>query len=120
MQGDDSFGIQGPVIADRRDLAFENAEARTVVAGRVAEALPAVDGDRARRALALCQEQFHRFAHHFSFELASYERMDDLRMVGEERGQEGGRLQGRHLALTGLGVEREPQVPAVAAAARVT
>jgi hypothetical protein len=45
-------------------------------------------GDRARRALALCQEQFQRFAHHFSFELASYERVDDIRSVGEERGQD--------------------------------
>jgi hypothetical protein len=47
-----------------------------------------LDGDRARRALTLCQERFHRFAHHFSFELASYDRIDDLRSVGEERGQD--------------------------------
>jgi hypothetical protein len=47
-----------------------------------------LDGDRARRALTLCQERFHRFAHHFSFELASYNRIDDLRSVGEERGQD--------------------------------
>jgi hypothetical protein len=42
--------------------------------------------ERARRALTTCQERFHRFAHHFSFELASFERIDDLRSVGEERG----------------------------------
>jgi hypothetical protein len=47
-----------------------------------------LDGDRARRALTLCQERFHRFAHHFSFDLASYDRIDDLRSVGEERGQD--------------------------------
>lgn len=45
-----------------------------------------LDGERTRRALALCQERFHRFAHHFVFELASYERLDDLRTVAEERG----------------------------------
>ena len=45
-----------------------------------------LDGDRTRRALALCQERFQRFAHHFSFELASYDRLDDLRTVAEERG----------------------------------
>ena len=44
-----------------------------------------LDGDRARRALALCQERFHRFAHHFSFELASYERLDDLRRENSRR-----------------------------------
>jgi hypothetical protein len=47
-----------------------------------------LDGDRVRRALALCHERFHRFSHHFSFELASYERIDDLRTVGKERGQD--------------------------------
>ena len=47
-----------------------------------------LDGDRARRALTLCQERFQRFARHFSFELASYERIEDLRTVGEERGED--------------------------------
>jgi hypothetical protein len=47
-----------------------------------------LDGERSRRALTLCQELFHRFAYHFSFELASYDRIDDLRSVGAERGQD--------------------------------
>jgi hypothetical protein len=45
-----------------------------------------LDTDRARRALTACQERLHHFAHHFTFELASYDRLDDLRSVGEERG----------------------------------
>ena len=47
-----------------------------------------LDGERARRALTTCQQHFHRFAHSFSFELACYDRMDDLSTVGRERGQE--------------------------------
>jgi hypothetical protein len=47
-----------------------------------------LDNDRARRALTACQQQFHRFAHAFSFELAGYDRIDDLTSVGRERGRE--------------------------------
>jgi hypothetical protein len=47
-----------------------------------------LDGDRARRALTACQQHFHLFAHSFSFELACYDRIDDLSCVGRERGQE--------------------------------
>jgi hypothetical protein len=54
---------------------------------RQAVAYP-LDGDRARRALTSCQQQFQRFAHSFSFELACYDRMIDLSTVGRERGQE--------------------------------
>jgi hypothetical protein len=47
-----------------------------------------LDNHRARRALTACQQQFHRFAHAFSFELAGYDRIDDLTSVGRERGRE--------------------------------
>jgi hypothetical protein len=47
-----------------------------------------LDNDRARRALTACQQQFQRFAHAFSFELAGYDRIDDLTSVGRERGRE--------------------------------
>jgi hypothetical protein len=47
-----------------------------------------LDGERARRALTACQQQFQRFAHAFSFELAGYDRIDDLASVGRERGLE--------------------------------
>jgi hypothetical protein len=47
-----------------------------------------LDGDRARRELSVCQKQFQRFAHAFSFELAGYDRIDDLASVGRERGRE--------------------------------
>jgi hypothetical protein len=63
-------------------------EASTAADDACRAVLYPLDGDRARRALSLCQERFHRFAHHFAFELASYDRVDDLRTVGEERGQD--------------------------------
>ena len=46
-----------------------------------------LDGDRARRALTACQQQFQRFAHAFSYELAGYNRIEDLTSVGRERGR---------------------------------
>ena len=46
-----------------------------------------LDTERARRALATCQEQFHRFANQFSSDLVSYERIDDLMSVARERGR---------------------------------
>jgi hypothetical protein len=63
-------------------------EASTAADDACRAVLYPLDGDRARRALSLCQERFHRFAHHFVFDLASYDRVDDLRTVGEERGQD--------------------------------
>jgi hypothetical protein len=44
-----------------------------------------LDGDRARRALTSCQQQFQRFAHAFSFDLTGWGRLDDLTSVGRER-----------------------------------
>jgi hypothetical protein len=46
-----------------------------------------LDGDRARRALTACQQKFQHFAHAFSFDLASWDRLDDLTSVGRERGR---------------------------------
>jgi hypothetical protein len=46
-----------------------------------------LDGDRTRRALTLCQQRFQRFAHALSFELAGFDRLDDLTSVGRERGR---------------------------------
>ena len=46
------------------------------------------DMERARRALTLCQERFHRFAADVSQELTSYERMTDLASVAQERGRD--------------------------------
>jgi hypothetical protein len=46
-----------------------------------------LDGARARRALTLCQQQYQSFAHAFSFELASFDRLDDLANVARERGR---------------------------------
>jgi hypothetical protein len=46
-----------------------------------------LDGERARRALTLCQQQYQRFAHAFSFELAGFDRLDDLTSVAKKRGR---------------------------------
>jgi hypothetical protein len=45
-----------------------------------------LDTNLAWGALIDCQDRFHRFAHNFALELTSYERLDDLRTVGKERG----------------------------------
>jgi hypothetical protein len=66
-----------------RGLLEEACEAARDAAAGVAYPFSA---ERARRALTTCQERFHRFAHHFSLEIASYERIDDVRSVGQERG----------------------------------
>jgi hypothetical protein len=46
------------------------------------------DLDQARRALIICQEQFHRFASDVARELASCERISDLSSIASERGRE--------------------------------
>ena len=60
--------------------------------GAAAEAQRAVghplDLDRARRALALCQEQLNRSSKRFSSEITAYERMEALTGLGRERGGE--------------------------------
>jgi hypothetical protein len=61
------------------------------VLGAAGEAIETVayplDGDRARRALTVCQQQYQRFAHAFSFELAGFDRLDDLTSVAKKRGR---------------------------------
>jgi hypothetical protein len=49
---------------------------------------PPRDLDRARRALAKCQENFHRVEQQFSSELVSYEKLKDLATLGNDRGRE--------------------------------
>lgn len=43
------------------------------------------DLDGARRALAICQERFHRIEQQFAAELISYEKLKDLASLGSER-----------------------------------
>ena len=43
------------------------------------------DLDRARRALTLCQEHFHRIEKQFATELVSYEKLRELARLGRER-----------------------------------
>jgi len=44
-----------------------------------------LDLDRARRALMLCQEQFHRVEAEFQEQLGSYDKLKDLACLGRER-----------------------------------
>jgi hypothetical protein len=44
-----------------------------------------VDLDRARRALTVCQERFHRVVQLFTSELVSYEKLTELARLGSER-----------------------------------
>jgi hypothetical protein len=62
-------------------------EAVTAADGAIETVAYPLDGDRARRALTLCQQRFQRFAHAFSFELAGYDRLDDLMSVAKKRGR---------------------------------
>jgi hypothetical protein len=43
------------------------------------------DLDRARRALSLCQDRFHRIEKQFASELVSYEKLKELARLGNER-----------------------------------
>jgi hypothetical protein len=43
------------------------------------------DLDRARRALTLCQERFHRLEKQFATDLVSYEKLKELARLGSER-----------------------------------
>ncbi|MGI8567741.1 MAG: hypothetical protein ACR2KT_00940 [Methylocella sp.] len=78
------------------DVVVASILSDAVLAGRgfLEEALQAAEEahrallDGTRRALIRCQKQFHRFAAHFASELGSCDRIDDLRNVGRERGQE--------------------------------
>lgn len=43
------------------------------------------DFDRARRALALCRERFHHIEQQFAADLVSYEKLEELARLGNER-----------------------------------
>ena len=82
-----------PALADGLETAVLDIlglaeDART--AARVAEKAVAspMDMDRARRALAKCQENFHRVEQQFSNGLVSYEKLNNLASLGSERGGE--------------------------------
>jgi len=62
-------------------------EARAAAVQAVQAAMHPIDTERARRALAACQEQFHRFASQFVSDLTSYESIEDLMSVARERGR---------------------------------
>jgi hypothetical protein len=57
---------------------------RAALNGRKAVGHPP-DLDRARRALALSQERFHRIEQQFASDLTSYERLKELERLGNER-----------------------------------
>jgi hypothetical protein len=85
----------------RGDVVVASSLSDAVLAARgfLEEALTAADAacraiaapvcaEGVRQALSACQESFQRFATQFALELASFERIDDLRSVGRERGRE--------------------------------
>jgi len=59
-------------------------------AARIAEKAVAhpMDLERARRALAKCQESFHRVEEQYAIELVSYEKLANLTTLGSDRGGE--------------------------------
>ena len=63
-----------------RGVITSAREARGAVTG-------SLDPVLARLALTRSQEQFHRFANFFHTELHCFDRFDDLRNIGEERGR---------------------------------
>jgi hypothetical protein len=77
-------GLENTVL----DMLGLVENART--AARAAEKAVAapMDLDRARRALAKCQEHFHRLEMQFANELVSYEKLKNLASLGSERGGE--------------------------------
>jgi hypothetical protein len=84
---------RGAVLVDELentvlDMLGLAQDART--AARVAQKALAspMDMDRARRALAKCQENFHRVERQFSNELVSYEKLYNLASLGSDRGGE--------------------------------
>jgi hypothetical protein len=62
---------------------LEDSLAAAVEAQKYAK--PPFDIDRARRALANCQEQFHRMEQRFGSDLISYEKLKDLTGFGRSR-----------------------------------
>jgi hypothetical protein len=70
------------------DMLGHAEDART--AARLAEKSVAssVNTDRARRALAKCQDRFHELDRQYSNQLASYGKLKDLTSLGRERGSE--------------------------------
>lgn len=46
------------------------------------------DTSRTQRALTHCQERLHELARYFASELTSFDRLDDIRSVGRERGKD--------------------------------
>jgi len=78
------------VLADRLEETVLDMKAtlygarRAAVGARKAVNAP-IDLDRARRALARCQERFHRVEQLFASELFAYEKLTDLARLGSER-----------------------------------
>jgi ElaB/YqjD/DUF883 family membrane-anchored ribosome-binding protein len=84
---------RGAALADELentilDMLGLAEDART--AARTAEKALAspIDLDRARRALAKCQDNFHQVERQFSNELVSYQKLNNLANLGSERGGE--------------------------------
>jgi len=67
------------------DLMGTLHEARRAALNAQKALSPPPDLDRARRALTLCQERFHRLEKQFASGLVSYEKLTELARLGNER-----------------------------------
>jgi hypothetical protein len=82
---DDESALADAVETAVLDLMGTLHEARRVALdARKAVGHPP-DLDRARRALTLCQERFHRVEQQFAADLVSYEKLKELARLGTER-----------------------------------
>jgi hypothetical protein len=80
------------IVAARMNDAFLAAkgylvESLAAAADACGAVAPSFDPNHAQRALTRCQERFHQFAGCFANELASCDRIDDLKSVGKEHGR---------------------------------
>jgi len=66
------------------DMMGELHEARKSALSARRTVGPQPDLDRARRALTLCQQRFHRIEQQFSLNLVSYEKLKELVRLGEK------------------------------------
>jgi hypothetical protein len=82
---DDESALADGVETTVLDMMGTLHEARkAALNARKAVGLP-INMDQARRALAICQERFHRIEQQFASDLVSYEKLKELERLGNER-----------------------------------
>jgi hypothetical protein len=82
---DDESALADDLESVVMDLMGALHEARRASLNAQRALAPPRDLDRARRALTLCQERFHRLERQFASGLVSYEKLKELARLGNER-----------------------------------